>query len=154
MMTLTGSSGVRNDLSFVQTTNAWLYLNLPSINIPLRLVLRITVSVTWLSTANFSTYFSFGLNTLGTLNQRTLTIGGCITEWLTSCLTGLDLTKQEKLLIIQHKQSSWNRSVSLTLILPLKLVFSGCINIFRSFKEGILCNTDFIYIFSCRLVLR
>ena len=34
------------------------------------------------------------------LVQRTLTIGGSITVWLTSCLTGLDLTKQVKLFLI------------------------------------------------------
>ena len=40
--------------------------------------------------------------------QRTLTIVGVsITVWLTSYLTGLDLTKQVKLLLIQHKQSRW-----------------------------------------------
>ena len=38
--------------------------------------------------------------------QRTLTMGGSITVWPTSCLTGLDLTKQVNLLLIQHKQSS------------------------------------------------
>ena len=31
---------------------------------------------------------------------------GSITVWLTSCLTGLDLTKQVIMLLIQHKQSS------------------------------------------------
>ena len=36
------------------------------------------------------------------INQRTLTIGGSITLRLT-CLTGLDLTKGVKLLLIQHK---------------------------------------------------
>ena len=40
-------------------------------------------------------------------NQRTLTIEGSISVQLTSCLTGLELTKQVKLLLIQHKQSSW-----------------------------------------------
>ena len=39
-------------------------------------------------------------------NQRTLTIGGSITVLLTSCLTGLDLTQQVKLLLIKFKQSS------------------------------------------------
>ena len=38
--------------------------------------------------------------------QRTLTIGGSITVQMTTCLTGLDLTKQVKLLFIQHKQRS------------------------------------------------
>ena len=37
------------------------------------------------------------------LGQRSLTI----TVWLTSCLTGLDSSKQVKLMPIQHKQSSW-----------------------------------------------
>ena len=36
-------------------------------------------------------------------NQRILTIGGSITVQLTSCLTGLDLTKQVKLELIQFK---------------------------------------------------
>ena len=31
--------------------------------------------------------------------QRTLKIGGSITEWLIPCLNGLDLTKQVKLLL-------------------------------------------------------
>ena len=31
---------------------------------------------------------------------------GSITVWLTSCLTAFDLTKQVKLLLIQHMQSS------------------------------------------------
>ena len=41
--------------------------------------------------------------------QRTLTyfIRGNITVQLTSCLTGLDSTKQVNMLLIQHKQSSW-----------------------------------------------
>ena len=38
--------------------------------------------------------------------QRTLTIVESITVRLTSCLTGLDLTKQVKLLFIQHKEIS------------------------------------------------
>ena len=33
-------------------------------------------------------------------NQRALTIVGSITVWLTSCSTGLDLTKQVKVLVI------------------------------------------------------
>ena len=37
---------------------------------------------------------------------RTLTKGGSFTVQLYSCLTGLYLTKQVKLLFIQHKQSS------------------------------------------------
>ena len=32
--------------------------------------------------------------------------GGSITVWLTSSLTGLDLTKQVKLLLLQRMQSS------------------------------------------------
>ena len=40
------------------------------------------------------------------VNQRALTIEGSITVWLASCLTGLDLAKQVKLLFIHHKQSS------------------------------------------------
>ena len=39
------------------------------------------------------------------LQQRTLTIGGNIIVRLTSCLTGLDLTKEVKLMLIKHKQS-------------------------------------------------
>ena len=31
---------------------------------------------------------------------------GSITVWLTSCLTGLDMTKQAKLMLIKHEQSS------------------------------------------------
>ena len=38
--------------------------------------------------------------------HRILTIGGSITVQLTSCLTGLDLTNQAKMLFIQQKQSS------------------------------------------------
>ena len=38
--------------------------------------------------------------------QRTLTIAGSITVQLTSCLTGLDSTKQVKLMVNQQKQSS------------------------------------------------
>ena len=37
--------------------------------------------------------------------QRTLNIGGSITVWLTFCLTGLDLTKPVKQLLIQHRKS-------------------------------------------------
>ena len=33
-----------------------------------------------------------------------------ITVQMTSCLTGLDLTKHVKLLFIHHKQSSWNET--------------------------------------------
>ena len=51
-------------------------------------------------------YRKLGFTPFDTSNQRTLTIGGSITVWLTSCLTGLDLTKQVKLLLIEHKQSS------------------------------------------------
>ena len=40
------------------------------------------------------------------LNQRTLVLGGSITVWLTSGLSGLDLTKKVKLMFIKHKQSS------------------------------------------------
>ena len=40
------------------------------------------------------------------LHQRALRIGRSITVWLTSCLTGFDLTKQVKLMLMQHKQSS------------------------------------------------
>ena len=41
--------------------------------------------------------------------QRTLTyiVSGSITVHLTSCLTGLDSTKQVNMLLIQLKQSSW-----------------------------------------------
>ena len=44
---------------------------------------------------------------LYSIRQITLTIWKSITVQLTSCLTGLDLTKQVKLLFIQHKQGSW-----------------------------------------------
>ena len=40
------------------------------------------------------------------LGQRTLTVGGSITVQLTSCFTSLESTKQVKMLLIQHKQSS------------------------------------------------
>ena len=39
-------------------------------------------------------------------SQRILTIGGSITVQLTSCLTGLDLTKQVKLELIQFKPNT------------------------------------------------
>ena len=41
------------------------------------------------------------------LHQRTLTyfVRGSITVWLTSYLTGLDLTKPENMFLIQHQQS-------------------------------------------------
>ena len=51
----------------------------------------------------------------------------CITVWMTSCLTGLDLTQEVKLLFIKHKQSSLiktKKQVSPTVIFPLKFVFS------------------------------
>ena len=38
-------------------------------------------------------------------NQRTLNIGGSITERLTSCLTGLALTNEVKHLFISQKQT-------------------------------------------------
>ena len=43
------------------------------------------------------------------MEQRTLTclVKGMITVWLTSCLTGLDSTKQVNILLIQYKQSRW-----------------------------------------------
>ena len=43
------------------------------------------------------------------LLHRTLTyfIRVSITVWLTSCLTGLDLTKLKNIYIIKHKQSNW-----------------------------------------------
>ena len=58
-----------------------------------------------------------------------LTIGGSITEHLASCLIGLDLTKQVKLLQIQQRQSADSKyckqEVSQTVILPLNLVVSA-----------------------------
>ena len=54
---------------------------------------------------------------------RTLTIGGSISVRLTSCFTGLDLTKQVKLLFMPHKQSSsiqTKNQVSCTVILLTK----------------------------------
>ena len=41
-------------------------------------------------------------------SHRILTyfVRGSITVWLTSCQTGLDLTKQVNMLLIQHEQSS------------------------------------------------
>ena len=63
------------------------------------------------------------------VEQRTLTIGGSITVRTTSCLTGLDLTRQVKLFFIQHEQSAESKQnkqeVSQTVILTLKLVLSG-----------------------------
>ena len=48
---------------------------------------------------------------------------------ITSCLTGLDLTRQVKLFFIQHEQSAESKQnkqeVSHTVILTLKLVLSG-----------------------------
>ena len=62
---------------------------------------------------------------------------GSITERLTSCLTGLDLSKQVKLLLIQYKQSRRTKQnkqeVSRTVKLPLNLMFSG------------LCKQDRLY---------
>ena len=49
-------------------------------------------------------------------NQRTLTIGGSITVWLNSFLTGLDLTQQVKLLFIQHKQNSWTQKINRSVV--------------------------------------
>jgi len=51
-------------------------------------------------------YRKLGFTPFDTSNQRTLTIGGSITVWLTSCLTGLDLTKQVNKLLNLHKKSS------------------------------------------------
>ena len=55
--------------------------------------------------------------------QRTLTKGGSIIVQLT-CLTGLDLTNQVKLLQIQHSKAAESKDnkheVSRTLILPFK----------------------------------
>ena len=61
--------------------------------------------------------------------QRTLTIWESINVQLTSCLTGLDSTKHIKLMLIQHKKAAESKQnkqeVSHTVILPIKLVFSG-----------------------------
>ena len=46
-------------------------------------------------------------NSAGECNQRTLTMRESNTVGLISCLTGLDSTKQVKLLLIQRNQSSW-----------------------------------------------
>ena len=63
------------------------------------------------------------------LGQRTLTIEGSINVWLTSCLTGMYLTIQVKLFLMQDKQISRihqnNQLVIHTVIHPVKLVFSG-----------------------------
>ena len=40
------------------------------------------------------------------IDKSANTIGGSMTVWLTSCITGLDQTKQVKLMLIQHKQNS------------------------------------------------
>ena len=79
---------------------------------------------------------SISANVCSSCKQRTLTIESecsliaalLTTVRLTSCLTGLDLTKQVKLLFIQHLQSSWiqknNYEFGHTVILPLGLVFA------------------------------
>ena len=71
-------------------------------------------------------------------DQRTLTIGGSITVWQTSCLTGLNSTKQVKPMLIQRKnkaaKSKRNKQVSQTVILALKLEFSGLIISITSVK--------------------
>ena len=54
------------------------------------------------------------------LHQKTLTIGESITVWLTSCLTGLDSTKQAKLV----NRNKIKQEVNRTVILSLMLVFS------------------------------
>ena len=63
------------------------------------------------------------------IRQRIVTIGGSITVWLTSCLTGLDLNKQVKLFFIQISKaadSAQNKQdVSHTVILPIQFVFSA-----------------------------
>ena len=53
-----------------------------------------------------------------------------ITVQLTSCLTGLDLTKQVKLLFIQYMENSWihTQEVIYTVILSLKLLFKASFN--------------------------
>ena len=54
------------------------------------------------------------------LFQRTLTIRGSINVHLTSCLTGLEFSKQVKPMLIQHKLNKQNKQeVSCTVILPL-----------------------------------
>ena len=71
-------------------------------------------------------------------DQRTLTIGGSIIVWQTSCLTGLNSTKQVKPMLIQRKnkaaKSKRNKQVSQTVILALKLEFSGLIISITSVK--------------------
>ena len=62
-------------------------------------------------------------------NQRTLTIGGSITVWLNSCLTGLALTKLVNCCSFSiskaAKSTQKKQEVSRTVILPLKLAFFG-----------------------------
>ena len=71
-------------------------------------------------------------STLGIYGQRTLTysVRGSITVWLTSCLTGLDLDKQENLLLIKHKQSRWIPSLPMCTLLSM---LSQCDQIARLF---------------------
>ena len=80
--------------------------------------------------------------------QRTLTIAGSITVLLISCLT-----KQVKLLLMHHKQSSPEskqdkQEVSCTVILPLKLSRSALFKkwakpglIFAHFRSFRMTNT-------------
>ena len=77
------------------------------------------------------------LSHLHPVAQRTLTnfVRGSITEWLTSCLTGLDLTEQVNLLFTKYKQSNGTfvltnfnfTNTKLNLNSPKPLVYnSGC----------------------------
>ena len=54
--------------------------------------------------------------------ENTHFLSGSITVLLTSCLNGLDLTKQVNMFLMQHKQISckqFKQKVSRTVILPL-----------------------------------
>ena len=59
------------------------------------------------STRNGRLNFNSGSDCVTVVGADNFLCKGTITVWLTSCLTGLDLTKQVNLLLIQHKQSSW-----------------------------------------------
>ena len=66
---------------------------------------------------------------LQNFEQRTLNIGGSITVWLTTCLTGLYLTKQVNMLLINRSKEAKfkenKQEVSRTVTRPLKFGFSA-----------------------------
>ena len=80
-----------------------------------------------INSTQFTLLFSFQVARQS--EQRPLPTRRSITVRPTSCLVGLDLMKQVKLFYIQHRKSTESKQnkqeVSQTVILPLKLVFSG-----------------------------